>query len=330
MMEQVRLGFVGIGGWGTRLARTASAVEGLVVAAGCARDEGRRSAFAESFGCPVTGDLEEMLGGDLDAIVIATPHSTHRSLVERVCAAGRHVLVEKPLALTVEDARACVTAARSAGVVLQVGHQRRLLPANAALRNWVGSGELGDLALIQATITSPNGLSARPGWQSDPAERPLGGMTGLGVHMVDTLLAIAGPVATVAAASRAPGVPGPIDTVTTLQLELASGALGQIATSTIAARVATVAAFGTRGSAWSEDDGTRLFRQDVADGTRVEVPVQGVDALEAQLAAFAAHVREGSRPEMDGEAGLAVVRVMAAAQESVVRGGAPVPITDVG
>lgn len=328
--REVRLGFIGLGSWGMRLAASAREVDGVIVEVGCSRDRSRRDAFAGTFGCRVTADVDELLALDVDAVVIATPHSTHRRLVERALAAGRHVLVEKPLTLTVEDGRAVVDAARAAGLVLQVGHQRRLLPANAAIRRWVRDGELGELALIQATIASPSGLMPRPGWQSDPAERPLGGMTGLGVHMVDTLLSIAGPAATVSARSHTVGVQGPIDTVTTLEIGLSSGAIGQIAVSTVVARAATVTAHGTFATAWSEHDGTRLFHQACDAASRSPVDVPSVDALKEQMGCFARSVRDGDQPDADGEAGLAVVRVMAAARLSVSRGGAVIPIHEVG
>lgn len=328
-MDVVRLGFIGLGGWGTRLAQAARSVAGATVVVGTARSEERRTTFGATFGCAVTADVGELLAMDIDAVVIATPHSTHRELVARSLTAGRHVFVEKPLTLTVADARAVVDQVQDSGLVLQVGHQRRRLPANAAIRDWSAAGELGDLHLVQATISSPSGLKSRPGWQSDPRERPLGGMTGLGVHMVDMLLFLAGPAVTVSAVSSAIGVPGPIDIVTTLQIGLASGAVGQVATSTIGARVATVAAFGTRATAWSEEDGTRLFRQDVDAAARAEVDVVTSDPIRDQFVDFVRHVNDGSRPDSDATSGLAVVSVMAAAQESVTRHGLAVRIDEV-
>ncbi|HEY3428363.1 MAG TPA: Gfo/Idh/MocA family oxidoreductase, partial [Acidimicrobiia bacterium] len=123
-MAPVKVASIGLGWWGKELARGARAA-GLEVASCYSRTEEARNAFATEVGCKPASRFEEVLADPtLDGLLVATPHKTHRLLVEAAARAGKHVFVEKPLALSLEDARACVQAGEAAGIVLQVGFQR--------------------------------------------------------------------------------------------------------------------------------------------------------------------------------------------------------------
>ena len=321
MGDPVRLGLVGLGAWGTVLADAAERSRTVSIRRCHARSPERRAAFAQRFGCEPAEQIEDLLAGEIDGVVIATSHSSHLPLIVAATEAGKHVLVEKPLTLSTRDAGAAITAAAAAGVVLQVGHQRRRLAATRELRRLVASGALGIPHLFQATITS---TFSRPedAWQSRPRERPLGGMTGLGIHMIDNLQALAGPASRVSTFSRPVAGPGPIHEVSTFLIEYESGALGQLANTTISPRVATVAAFGTGGCAWSEDDGRSLYRQDLDEPDRRPVPVRQVDALVEEFDEFSACVRSGTRPEVDGRVAAENVAVLEAGVRSTERGAA--------
>ncbi|MGH3681218.1 MAG: Gfo/Idh/MocA family protein, partial [Natronosporangium sp.] len=120
MGELTRLGFVGLGRWGQTLATAARRGGEAEVALGCARTDAAREQFAAEFGCPTVSDVDAVLADPaVDAVVLATPHTTHADLAVRAAQAGKHVFVEKPLALDVAGARRAVDAAAAAGVVLQ-------------------------------------------------------------------------------------------------------------------------------------------------------------------------------------------------------------------
>jgi UDP-N-acetyl-2-amino-2-deoxyglucuronate dehydrogenase len=330
MQAPLRLGSIGLGWWGDELARAAErSGRGRVVAC-YARSEASRRAFAGRRACRAAPSLEAVLGDDeVEAVLIATPHSTHRDLVVAAAQAGKHVLVEKPLTLTVEAGAEAVAACKAAGVVLQVGHHRRRLPATRALRRLVERGELGTVHLLEASFSLPTSLNPRPGWRENPAERPLGGMTPLGVHMADNLRYLEGPVARVGAFSRRLLGRGNLDDVTTCLLEFHSGALGYLGTSLVIPKTATLAAGGTGGMAWSEEDGTRLYRQEMGEDRRTELPVPAADALADQFASFAASIRTGAPTEVSGESALEVVAILEAAIRSHHE-GRPVELAEVG
>ena len=92
---------------------------------------------------------------DIDAVVIAAPGRFHRTLVEVAAAAGKHIFCEKPIALTVEDARACVDAAATAGVKLQIGLQRRFDPAYLRAKQAIDRGDIGNVELLFSTTRDP-------------------------------------------------------------------------------------------------------------------------------------------------------------------------------
>jgi predicted dehydrogenase len=141
----VNVGVVGMNYWGPNLARNFDRLEGCRLAWVCDRDEAvldrHRSAYP---GSTFTTDLDDLLrDDDLDAVVVATPVPTHAPLARRVLEAGKDVFVEKPLALTGEDANALVALADAGDRVLMVDHLLVYHPAVAKLKELVDEGRLG-------------------------------------------------------------------------------------------------------------------------------------------------------------------------------------------
>ncbi|MEA2635757.1 MAG: hypothetical protein QOJ33_368 [Chloroflexota bacterium] len=318
----VRLAVIGVGVYGGVLAQTAKTA-GLAEIVACFDvSPERRERFAHEIGCRPVASLEALLADpDVDGALIATPHSTHPAIVEQVALASKHVFVEKPLALTVAGARRAISAAELAHVVLQVGHRRRRQPANRRIRRMIDAGDLGTVLQLEATYMDPGGLSTTlPGWRRDPRESPAGAMTALGVHMVDTFHFLVGPAKRVSAFStRAPGM-GAIDQATTLLIEYECGALGSINTSYYVPPIVTLAAYGTGGSAWNEEDGNRVFIQAVGDTRRREEPIETIDTVADELTEFVRCINHAVEPETGGAAGLEVARVLEATVESARSG----------
>jgi predicted dehydrogenase len=164
-------------------------------------------------------------------------------------------------------------------------------------------------------------------WRWDPEQSPLGSMTSLGVHKIDTMHYLVGPIRSVFAFTRA-GRSHPIDEATILGVEFESGALGTLTTSFFTPVVNETAVFGTGGAAYSSGGGSKLMVQGRDDAAAEEVALEPIDPVVDQLTAFAAAIRGEAPVEVDGEAGLAVVAVMEAAVESAASGRA-VEVTDV-
>jgi phthalate 4,5-cis-dihydrodiol dehydrogenase len=191
-MPAIRIGIVGMGaaGWAFLPAiRNSPAFELAAVAEATA--DMRETAAAET-GVPVHSDLPSMLRGSaLDAVYIATPTELHPEHVAMVCAAKKHVLTEKPMAIRVEQAQAMIEAAERAGVVLQVGHSHSYDLPIARMREIVASGALGRVRMIHTwNFTDWMARPRRPA-ELDVAQG--GGVTyRQGAHQVDILRLIGG------------------------------------------------------------------------------------------------------------------------------------------
>ncbi len=145
-----RVAVVGCGYWGRNLVRNFHSLGALAVVCD-ATSSGRETAAQIAAGIDVIDELDPVLGDPrIEAVVLATPAVTHCSLGRRVLEAGKDLFVEKPMALTLDDARSLVELAERRGRILQVGHVLEYHPAVTALRNWISSGRLGRLCLLHS------------------------------------------------------------------------------------------------------------------------------------------------------------------------------------
>ena len=317
----VKVASVGAGRWGMVLAEAAQRA-GLTVVSCFSRTPETRQEFAAAIGARAAASLDEVLADpEVDGLLIATSHGTHREMIEAAAAAGKHVFVEKPFTLNVADGRAAIDAAAAAGIVLQVGHQRRRLPAHRAMRALIDDGTIGDIQLLQSNHSLPNGFTMpERAWRWNAAESPLGSMTSLGIHQIENFHYLAGPIVRVAARTRR-GRQVSIDEATGLLFEFASGAIGTLTSSFFTPWDIRLSVHGTDAAAFAHHDAAQL--EVLARGERqaVERELSEVDAEAEQLADFGAAVRGEKKPEVGGEEGLAVVAVLQAAVESADGGG---------
>ncbi len=144
---------IGCGYWGKNLVRNFAQLEALRVV--CDTEKATLEKFKQEYGVEGVVDFNKVLDmPDVQAVVIATPAPTHASLVMQALAAGKDVFVEKPLALTLEDAFAIQAAARKSGSILMVGHLLEYHPALVKLRSLVAEGEIGKLQYLYSNRLS--------------------------------------------------------------------------------------------------------------------------------------------------------------------------------
>ena len=242
--------------------------------------------FAAKHRLPLCTDLAEVLtDSTIKAVVIVTPHSLHRRMVEAAARAGKHVFCEKPLALNTADAAAMIGACRDAGVVLGVGHNRRLWPSMQALKRVARSGELGEILHIEGHFSNQHSDNTAGTWRDSPAESPGGGMTGAGLHILDAFLNVIGPIRRVRGqlvVRKAPPVPR--DVVSVL-VEFTNGVSGMMATVRASPFFWRVHVFGDKGSAESVSEHELLLHKPNAKPERLVL--DPVDALRQELEVFA-------------------------------------------
>jgi predicted dehydrogenase len=317
----VRLASVGLGWWGGVLADAATSI-GATIVGGFARRPQSREEFVRDRGGREFLSFDEVLGADdVDGVLLATPNTTHADQIVAAAEAGKHVFVEKPFTLDVASAKRAMAAADSAGTVLQVGHNKRRQPANRLLKALIDDGDLGTVTMIETQQSTPFALGFADGyWRANDTESPLGGMTSLGVHMLDTMTYLLGPIKTVSVFSKRILSQPPIDHATAIIFEFESGPLGYLGTSFVVPRATTVTVRGTGGSATNDVDGTKFYRQSLDDVEPNELPIEAIDTVADELKEFAQSVRGEAIPETGGSEGMEVVAILEAASASYESG----------
>lgn len=249
----LRAAIIGLGWWGRTLVESVQAASEVIrFHQGVTLDPGAVSAFAAQHRIDLVDSLAAVLADPtVDAIVLATPHSLHTSQIIAAAQAGKPVFSEKPLALNLADAKRAVEACEAARVVLAVGHDRRLLPAIREMKRLIMTGTLGELVHLEAQYSNDamsRGLTGA--WRAEDSEAPGGGMTGPGLHALDTLLFFGPPLRAVTGRlNEFKRWPNPIDSVGLL-LEFAGGVTGLLGTVRGVPDYVRIQVFGTRG--WAE------------------------------------------------------------------------------
>src|SRR3954452_14624189 len=301
----IHAAMVGVGWWGKTLVEsvqgTSEAIQFVASASRTQSDDHR--AFAATHGLTLHGSFAQVLADPrVEAVVLATPHSLHSPQVIAAARAGKHVFCEKPFALTRADAAAAVAATQGARVTRGLGYNRRFHPEMTKLREQVRSGALGTILHVEATMTFPNGLFLKPdAWRAAKDETPCGALTPMGVHAIDGMIDLCGPIRQVYCQSFRRVVPVDSDDTTSMLFRMQDGMSGYLGTMTATGPGFSFQVFGSAGSvrlegmthvagASSEERRTRLF------GTCKFQPIKGpadvweadrLDVTRAALEAFA-------------------------------------------
>jgi len=264
----VGVGVVGMGSIGVLHARALRdlAPRARVVA----YSGGRSSDAAEAAGDAVRVAAEDVARHPgVDVVAVCAPSGSHAGLALAALEAGKHVVVEKPLAVTVEDAVLVARAARERGLLVSTVSQRRFEPQHRALRRALDDGALGELRLVAAHVPwfrDDDYYAAAP-WRTSAAAGG-GSLMNQGVHTVDLVRWLCGPVESVTAQAGtlaravAAGPPDDVaEDMTVATLRFASGALGVVTTTTATPPgfPATVALHGSLGSVELAQDEVRRW-----------------------------------------------------------------------
>ena len=306
----IKAGIVGLGWWGKTLVEAGDKSDAIHFVAGTTRTVTPEvEAFAKQKGFRLVPNYEALLAEPgLDAVVLATPHSIHSAQVIAAAKAGKHIFCEKPFTLTKQQAEDAVAAVRKAGVTLALGYNRRFHPEMIKLRDAIRNGDLGIILHIEATMTFPNVLFINPShWRADKTETPLGGLMPMGVHAVDAMIDLCGPIDHVFAQSFRRAAAIDADDTTAILFRMKEGMSGYLGTMTTTGPGFSFQVYGSKGwlrlegvthvaGASSDERRTRLF------GTCKFQPVKGeaktwqaasMDISKVALEAFATAAEGG-------------------------------------
>jgi len=305
----IKAAMVGLGWWGRTIVESVQGTSDVIqFVAGATRTKSPEvTAFAEAQKLKMADSFEALLGDtSIDAIVLATPHSMHSPQVIAAAQAGKHVFCEKPFALHKADADAAVAATKKAGVTLGLGYNRRWHPEMTKLRKQIDSGELGVILHVEATMTFPNALQLKAdAWRADREETPCGGLTPMGVHAVDGMIDLCGPVDQVYCQSFRRVVAIDADDTTSILFRMKEGMSGYLGTMTATGGGFSFQVYGSKGyvrlegmthvaGAASEERRTRLFGKCIFKpiaGPAVVWDAERLDVTKVTLEAFARAAR---------------------------------------
>lgn len=333
--RRVRVGVLGAGYWGRNYVRSLEGLPEAELAWVCdLAPEARKRAARLAPGARITASLEEMLAdGALEAIVIATNAVHHHAHASAALRAGKHVLVEKPMALTVADAEELVRLAAEARRTLMVGHLMLYHGAVERLRAMVAGGELGRIYYLYALRVNLGRI-----------RRDENALWSFAPHDLSIILSLVhAEPESVAARGECYLQPG-IEDVVFVNLRFADGTMAQIQLSWLDPRKERRLTVVGSKKMVVFDDGHATEKLRVYDKGFVEPPefttfgeylsirngdihiphLELGEPLRAECQHFLGCIARGEAPRTSGEEGLRVVRLLAAAEQSMQQGGTPV------
>ncbi|MES2186876.1 MAG: Gfo/Idh/MocA family oxidoreductase [Pseudomonadota bacterium] len=251
----VRAAIIGMGSWGQNLVNHVQGKsDGLIrFTTGATRTPAKAAEFSQKHGIRMRDSYEAVLADpEVDAVVLATPHSLHAEQIMAAARAGKHVYTEKPLGLDSTESAAAVQACADHGVTLAVGYNWRFQPALQEIRRMLDDGRLGKLLHMEGNFCGPSAYRwPRGHWRQDRDETPAGGMTGRGVHVADAMLYLAqSRIDSVFAQSFRLAQDFGADDTTSMLFRFASGATAYLGTVIASAETWRLQVFGARG--WAE------------------------------------------------------------------------------
>jgi predicted dehydrogenase len=344
----MRVAVLGLGNAGYDLHLPALAGLAGITAVGVDPDSGRRDRAATQYKVPVVESLDAALAaGPLDAVVVATPPSSHVEICIQALAGGAHVFCEKPFAPSVRDAQVIIDAAAKANRRIALNHEFREMPIFRAIRDQIGKPDVGGLVFAQAWQNMDLPPWKEPGWRG---KLLTGTLYEAGLHLTDYLIALFGekPVAVTATMSTCGVRAEASDSVALVTMEFSRGRLAQVVQNRLchgetqyfevradAEKASLRASFGGRarvsaglyrstkphvrvelgasGMAWKEVGHSRVT---IAKNPKAPAMAATRIMLEMSLASF----RDGSEPPATAEDGRDAIEVLAACYRSAELG----------
>jgi len=337
LSNPVRVGLIGCGYWGPNLARNLHQIPQAKLVACCDLDPQALSKMRMLYPhVATTPDYRELLSNpNIEALVIATPPRSHYALAREALEAGKHVLVEKPLAMSSREAETLIALAEERGRVLMVGHIFEYHPAVRKIKALMEAGELGQIYYIYSNRVNLGRV------QSD-----INALWSIAPHDISILLYLLGSMPESVCAHGGTFLNGVVEDVVFIFLSFPGNVLGHVHVSWLdPSKVRRMTIVGSR---------RMVVYDDVADEGKIKIYDKGVyrkgediygefqyrlhsgdisipkldmtEPLRIECMHFAECVRQGCRPQTDGANGLRVVQVLEAAQASLEQGGIAVSL----
>lgn len=336
MTQPTRIGLIGYGYWGPNLARNFHALANTHLVAVADADAKRLDEPARLYGARTHTDYHQLLSDPtLDAVAISTPARTHFELASAALESGKHLLVEKPLAMTSAEARELIVLAKKKNRVLMAGHTFEYNPVVWKIRDLVESRAIGDVYYIYSNRVNLGRV-----------QQDINALWSFAPHDISILLYVLGTMPLQVSARGGMYLNDNIEDVVFITLVFPNKVLAHIHVSWLdPAKVRQMTIVGSQKMLVYDDVDAearlRIYDKGVyrhgADYGEYQLKVHSGDIsipriemsepLRNECAHFIECIRENKTPRTDGESGLRVIRVLEAAQESLMKNGTTVKIS---
>lgn len=311
--KPVRVASLGIGWWSNVLADAVQRTNALEIVACFTRDEDKRGAFADKYGCRAAGSYEDILIDEgVDEIINTTPNNFHLETTRQAAEAGKHVFLDKPIANSTAEGAEITKACRDAGVKLSIGFQRRREAHFRWVHEKIKAGDFGQLVQAEANISRDRLGQFEDGhWRYTAEGMPGGVMLQIGPHYVDVLEMLIGSIVSVSGMLSQLVLPGDNPDVAGLVMRHENDAISTLnAGYASAGEHYAMNIYGKKASAlYSLHTGMYYLEQ--GENEPRYVPFEKNDTLAEQMEEFANCIRNDTKPEVGGEwatRSLAVIR----------------------
>lgn len=325
----LKVALVGLGWWGRKMVSVLrGAAEEIEIVLAVEPSLESVADFARRHNLTVVADYAVALrNADVQAVILATPHSLHEDQIAHAVAAGKHVFCEKPLALTKEGAQKSVKLCNDAGLVLGMGHERRFEPAIKELFELVDSGQLGRIQQIEANFSHDKFVSLdRDNWRLKADQSPAGGMTATGIHLLDLSVRLMGKGESVLCHCENLSSDLPQGDTVAAYIKFENGGTSYVSASLANPFISRFAVYGSMG--WVEirdkahveaPDGW-IVTKGMADAPISVEEVPAAEAVRNNLVAFARAVTKGEPYQIESEHLVDCIALLEAITRSAISG----------
>ena len=285
----IRAASVGLGWWGKTLANSIQNSEKINVVMATTKTLNNIEDYCKEIDAEIAASYDEVVKSDkVDAVILATPHSKHLEQIVQAVNNGKHVFCEKPITLTAADAKIAFDEAKKNNKILAVGFNRRFHPNFMKIIEMVKSNTLGKIVHIEGTINAPGLWMYKPeSWRSSSAETPAGGMTGMGIHVIDQMISANGSISSAYAQTAKVIKMGELDEVTSVLFKFANGATGYLGTSIASSVLYNFRVIAENGAIEITSRDLSVMKYTPREGDIEITEVKDVDMCKNELEAFA-------------------------------------------
>lgn len=330
--KQLKAGIVGLGRWGQILVKSInqSKSEHLKFTHSFTRTIDKAKSFCEECSLNICSSYENLIKNkDIDIVVLATPHTLHCQQIIKAAEAKKHIFVEKPFTLTLKDAITSYHNAEKNKVEIGVGFNRRFLPSLNYLKEISNQASFGSKIHIEGNFSGPFGYDYnKEMWRGSLNENPSGGMAAMGIHLIDAMIAVLGPIEAVQCTSKNNILRKlDIDDTTSVQLWFTSGATGYLSTLMATAPLWRLHLFGS--NAWIQMNGpSEIISSFINENTKTKL-FSDTNIERLELESFAQSILSNISYPISEEQVLNGVSAFEAISKSIKENGSKVLINEI-